>query len=126
MIFCLIVSLIIAEKMSRGKFIVIEGADKVGKTTSALQLVSKLREEGLPAVYISFPKRQTKIGQLINLYLQNKLRLDDHCIHLLFAANRWEHSCKIQLLLKSSINVIADRYSFSGIAYSLAKQKNAT
>ena len=56
MIFCLIVSLIIAEKMSRGKFIVIEGADKVGKTTSALQLVSKLREEGLPAVYISFPK----------------------------------------------------------------------
>lgn len=110
--------------MTRGKLIIIEGTDKVGKTTSALQLVSKLREEGLSAVYISFPKRQTRIGQLINLYLQNKLSLDDHCIHLLFAANRWEYSCKIQLLLKSSINVIVDRYSFSGIAYSLAKEKN--
>jgi dTMP kinase len=27
---------------------------------------------------------------MINSYLQSKSELDDHAIHLLFAANRWE------------------------------------
>jgi thymidylate kinase len=34
--------------------------------------------------------RTTSIGQMINAYLQSKADLDDHAIHLLFSANRWE------------------------------------
>jgi dTMP kinase len=34
--------------------------------------------------------RTTPIGQMINSYLQSKADLEDHVIHLLFSANRWE------------------------------------
>ena len=30
------------------------------------------------------------IGKQINAYLQNQSEVEDHCIHLLFSANRWE------------------------------------
>lgn len=34
--------------------------------------------------------RTTAIGQLIDGYLKSHVELDDHAIHLLFSANRWE------------------------------------
>ena len=34
--------------------------------------------------------RNTVIGEQINQYLQSKSEIEDHCIHLLFSANRWE------------------------------------
>ncbi|CAL5418010.1 unnamed protein product [Camellia sinensis] len=37
-----------------------------------------------------FPDRNTGVGQMISSYLANKSELDDHAIHLLFSANRWE------------------------------------
>ncbi|KAG7263320.1 hypothetical protein CRUP_002212, partial [Coryphaenoides rupestris] len=37
-----------------------------------------------------FPDRTTTIGQLISSYLESKSDLEDHTIHLLFSANRWE------------------------------------
>lgn len=36
------------------------------------------------------PERTTTIGQLISSYLQKKSDLEDHTVHLLFSANRWE------------------------------------
>lgn len=37
--------------------------------------------------------RSTKIGGMINAYLQSETELDDRAIHLLFSANRWELAC---------------------------------
>ena len=34
--------------------------------------------------------RTTQTGKMIDSYLQHKSDLDDHAIHLLFSANRWE------------------------------------
>lgn len=34
--------------------------------------------------------RESSTGKLINDYLEQKSELDDHVIHLLFSANRWE------------------------------------
>ena len=34
--------------------------------------------------------RETAIGKVINDYLEQKVELEDHAVHLLFAANRWE------------------------------------
>ncbi|EFX85100.1 hypothetical protein DAPPUDRAFT_46657 [Daphnia pulex] len=47
--------------------------------------------------------------------------IDDHAIHLLFSANRWELLPDIKKLLQKSTNIIVDRYSNSGIAFSAAK-----
>lgn len=30
------------------------------------------------------------MGKMIDSYLQSKTEMDDHAIHLLFSANRWE------------------------------------
>lgn len=37
-----------------------------------------------------FSDRDTAIGKVINDYLEKKSELEDHAVHLLFAANRWE------------------------------------
>ena len=34
--------------------------------------------------------RSTTIGKMISSYLENKAELEDHVVHLLFSANRWE------------------------------------
>jgi dTMP kinase len=34
--------------------------------------------------------RTTTIGQMIDGYLKSNVEMEDHVIHLLFSANRWE------------------------------------
>lgn len=75
---------------------------------------------------------------MIDAYLKSSLEMDDHAIHLLFSANRWEAayalsphpslhttniaSKTIHALLASGTTVLCDRYYHSGIVYSAAKQ----
>jgi dTMP kinase len=47
--------------------------------------------------------------------------MDDRAIHLLFSANRWEAASKMEEILNSGINIVMDRYSYSGVAFSAAK-----
>jgi len=65
--------------------------------------------------------RTTAIGQMIDTYLRSQSELDDHAIHLLFSANRWECATDIERDLAAGTTVVADRYAFSGIAFSAAK-----
>ncbi|XP_078065393.1 thymidylate kinase isoform X2 [Mustelus asterias] len=65
--------------------------------------------------------RGTEIGHLISLYLEKKKNLDDHTVHLLFAANRWERVALIKEKLQQGVTLIMDRYAFSGVAYTSAK-----
>ncbi|WVF70842.1 thymidylate kinase [Kwoniella sp. CBS 6097] len=106
---------------SRGAFIVFEGLDRCGKTTQVSRLVETLEKEGKKARLQKFPDRTTAIGQMIDAYLRSKADMDDRAIHLLFSANRWECAAAIRRDLADGITVIADRYAFSGIAFSAAK-----
>jgi len=103
----------------RGALIVIEGLDRSGKTTQAGLLAERL--EG-PVKLMRFPDRTTPIGKMIDGYLRSQSDLDDHAIHLLFSANRWELAPAIQRLLNEGTTVICDRYAFSGVAFTFAKQ----
>lgn len=58
---------------------------------------------------------------MINSYLQGQSQADDHSIHLLFSANRWESAGAIEEDINNGISVIVDRYSYSGAVYSAAK-----
>jgi len=106
---------------SRGALIVIEGADRVGKTTRAAKLVESLEANGFPVQSMKFPDRSTSIGQVIDQYLRGEISLDDHAIHLLFSTNRWEVFPKMKALLESGVSLVVDRYAYSGVAYSAAK-----
>ncbi|KAK0444726.1 thymidylate kinase-domain-containing protein [Armillaria borealis] len=107
--------------MARGAFIVIEGLDRSGKTTQTADLREKLAASGNTVKLHKFPDRTTSIGKMIDSYLQSKSELDDHAIHLLFSANRWELASTIEGTLESGTTVLCDRYAFSGIAFSASK-----
>jgi len=109
-------------KMSqRAPFIVIEGLDRSGRTTQTHKLHEALKDIGVEAKLIKFPDRTTAIGQMIDAYLRSTSELDDHAIHLLFSANRWELAPTIEKLLNTGTAIICDRYAFSGIAFSASK-----
>jgi dTMP kinase len=78
------------KKESRGALVVLEGLDRSGKSSQCSRLVSYLEGQGLSAELWRFPDRTTDVGQMISAYLTNASQLDDHTIHLLFSANRWE------------------------------------
>lgn len=108
--------------IKRGALIVIEGVDKVGKTTQCQRLVRELNDAKLPVEYWKYPRRDTPTGSLINQYLTGTCSLDDHVIHLLFSANRWETAKEMKEKLQKGITLIVDRYAYSGAAYSAAKE----
>lgn len=101
----------------RGSLILIEGLDRTGKSTQASLLAEKLN-----AKLVKFPDRSTPIGQIINSYLVDKsVSISDQSAHLLFCANRWECAASIQEELLKGNSIVIDRYVYSGVAYSLAK-----
>ncbi|KAF2279990.1 thymidylate kinase [Westerdykella ornata] len=107
--------------MTRGKLIVFEGVDRAGKSTQVRLLGEALRREGLDVRVMRFPDRTTPIGRMIGEYLAGQSDQEDHVIHLLFSANRWEAAASIESSLNSGTTVIIDRYYYSGCVYSAAK-----
>jgi dTMP kinase len=106
----------------RGKFILFEGCDHSGKTTQSKKLVKSLMELNIKTEYFCFPIRNTIIGNLIKQYLEKKIDFSPQVIHLLFSANRWEKKEEMEKLLNEGVNLVVDRYSFSGIVYSSIKE----
>ena len=104
-----------------GKLIVFEGLDRSGKSTQCSKLVEVLNSLGYFSELLKFPNRTTQIGQIISQHLQNIIHLSDETFHLLNSANRWELSKIILEKLNSGINIILDRYIYSGLVYSLSK-----
>ena len=108
--------------VQRGILIVFEGLDRSGKSTQCERLVENIRSNGDGVEHMRFPNRSTPIGQIINNYLTGQTHQDDHVIHLLFSANRWESAQAIEDHIKAGRTVVIDRYSYSGCVYSAAKQ----
>ncbi|KAK4444620.1 thymidylate kinase-domain-containing protein [Podospora aff. communis PSN243] len=108
--------------MPRGALIALEGLDRSGKTTQAKLLEQRLIEASKPVRVMRFPDRTTPIGSTIDSYLKSSTAMDDHAIHLLFSANRWEAEKTISDLLAEGVTVLCDRYYYSGIVYSAAKR----
>ena len=86
-------------------FIVLEGCDRAGKSTQCQLLVDFLNSHSIPAKLYRFPStsqlstfllvlciqdRATDIGKTIGSYLSAHKQVEDHAIHLMFSANRWE------------------------------------
>lgn len=108
--------------LRRGALVVLEGCDRSGKSTQSKLLVNSLKNLQFKTELLRFPDRTTKIGSVLNSYLQKDENVDDHAIHLLFTANRWETKEKILALLNNGTTVVVDRYCYSGIAYSASKK----
>jgi dTMP kinase len=122
--------IILSDKLmaaKRGALIIFEGLDRIGKTTQSKLLFDYLsRECDLLCERLAFPDRSTQIGSLIDAYLQRKIEFNDHTIHLLFSANRWECMDSMRTKLLQGYTLIVDRYAYSGVAFSQAKGLDPT
>ncbi|EYB84387.1 hypothetical protein Y032_0317g2316 [Ancylostoma ceylanicum] len=107
----------------RGALIVFEGLDRSGKSTQAKRLMDKINASGGRAVILPFPDRKEPFGQVIDRYLRKEIDLCERALHLAFSANRWEKAALIEEKIAAGVDVICDRYCFSGVAYSIAKGK---
>lgn len=58
--------------------------------------------------------------------IDDSYQLSDQAAHLLFSANRWELSESIKTKLRKGTTIILDRYVYSGVAYTAAKNIDRT
>ena len=101
----------------RGWFIVFEGIDGSGKSTQIDLLSRKFKRKGIDFVIEREPS-DGSIGKFIRGYSESGERyLSPQTEALLFTADRFEHSRRIEEYLREGVNVICDRYFHSTLAY---------
>ena len=84
------------------------GIDRCGKSTQSKLLTENLLSTGSQAELIRFPNRETSIGQWINTYLASTdVKANDHTVHLLFSANRWEVNTDMEAKLTSGTSLVS-------------------
>ncbi len=110
----------------KGKLIVIDGIDGSGKATQTKLLYQKLVDYGLPVKTLDFPQyTQNFFGGLVRQYLDGKFgvatEIDPHLASVLYAADRWESSKKINDWLAAGNIVLLDRYYTSNLIHQSTK-----
>jgi len=101
--------------MKRGKLVVIDGSDGVGKATQAALLVKRLKKEGRKVATLDFPAYEENffgsfVGECLRGDHGDFLHLDPYIASVLYAADRFESKAKIEKWLSQGYTVILDRY----------------
>jgi thymidylate kinase len=105
----------------RGKWFVIEGPDRIGKTTLIHNLCRILEDYGLRVITNGFPRRTTLIGRLIDETLKNQRSLSGKTQTMLFLTDMLDDIKNIVEFLNEGGVVLTDRYVMSTYAYALAQ-----
>lgn len=110
----------------KGRFIVIEGSDGVGKKTQADLIIKMFRRIGKQVVFYDFPQYERSFfGKMVADYLNEKFgdvnESDPYLISLLYAGDRFEASEHIRHDLGQGKIVICNRYTQSNMAFQTAK-----
>ncbi len=105
-----------------GKLIVFYGINNLGKSTQAKLLVERLKANGYQAEYLKYPIYDlSPSGQMLNDYLRNANPYNLHSreAQIMYAMNRTQYQAELIAKLKAGINVIAEDYKGTGIAWGL-------
>ena len=98
----------------RGRFVVLEGGESVGKSTQAAWLAMRRGAD------LTFEPGGTRLGRELRSLLLGEagVRLDDISEALLMAADRAQHVAEsIRPALEAGRDVVCDRYIGSSLAY---------
>ena len=111
-----------------GLLVAIEGADGVGKATTARTLCEALNAAGRSATVIAFPRYgETTGGVTIGRFLAGELPVPvtPHAAAVLYALDRFEWRAAILAAAEAHDVVVFDRYIASNMAYQAAKVPDA-
>jgi len=102
----------------------IEGADGAGKATAAAATVEALRQHGLSAAVVSFPRYTATVGgHALGEFLGGRLPVptSPHAAAVLYALDRLESRGHVEEIAAAHDVVVFDRYIASNIVYQAAK-----
>lgn len=106
-------------------FICVEGIDGTGKSTlidGLCELLPHFIGADKHVERMKFPTRTTQSSILINCAMMRESYIQPQALHLLFSADRWETIPYIRERLDDPNTILlADRYIWSGQAYSIAR-----
>ncbi len=111
-----------------GKLIVIYGINNLGKTTQAKILVEEIIKQGLNAEYLKYPLYNlAPSGTIINDYLRkgNSNNLSAREFQIIQILNRTQFQPILKQKLNSGINIVAEDYVGTGIAWGVGAGVNA-
>ena len=106
--------------ISKGKLIVFYGTNNLGKSTQAKILVEKLNSLNFPTEYLKYPLYDlAPSGKLLNDYLRNNNphQLTAREAQIIYTLNRTQYQNEIIKKLEDGVNIIAEDYTGTGIAW---------
>ncbi len=104
--------------MKKGKFIVLEGPDRCGKSTQAKLLVNYLIEQGKDVLLTREPGGTPTAEQIRQIVLQPGMNITPMAELFLYEASRAQHTEEhILPALEAGKTVICERYTMSTCAY---------
>jgi len=106
-------------KSKRGKFIVIYGANNLGKTTQLKLLARNIVENYRQLLVIKYPIYNIPSGIRINDALRSNKKLTNLQLQKLFAKNRRDFQNTLIEILNANINILAEDYTGTGIAWGM-------
>jgi len=113
---------VLSNCMKHGKFIVLHGANNLGKSTQAKLLVEKMNQEGYQTEYLKYPIYDIMpSGKIINDYLRNNnpFNLSPREAQVIYALNRTQYQPTLEAKLSQGINIVAEDYTGTGLAWGI-------
>ncbi|MDP2586888.1 MAG: hypothetical protein Q8P32_03910 [Candidatus Komeilibacteria bacterium] len=110
--------------MKEGLFIVIYGINNLGKSTQAELLVESLEKAGLKAQYLKYPIYDlTPTGPLINEVLRGAggQKMSEEELQAIYTQNRRDYQPQLIKLIDEGVNVVAEDYVGTGLAWGWSK-----
>lgn len=105
-------------RAKKGRFIVLEGPDKSGKSTQAVLLVQALRKRGLRVVHTREPGGTAFAEAVRAVLLDPKHKVVPLAELLLYEAARAQHTEELLLpALRRGDVVVSERYTLATLAY---------
>lgn len=104
----------------RGKLIVFEGLDAVGKATQVQMFVNKLNDLDRNPLCFKFPTyEQTNYGKIVRKYLQGEFgsreKVSPYCGAMFYALDRMQFRETFHKELRNGRLIVCDRYKMSNI-----------
>ena len=106
----------------KGVFIVIYGANNIGKSTQVKKLANKLVELGEQFLLVKYPIYQLEpTGSQINKAIRGSSDIGEFDLQKLFAKNRMDFQDVVTKLLNAGVNVLAEDYTGTGLAWGMVR-----
>lgn len=104
----------------KGKFIVIYGANNLGKSTQVKLLIETLQKQGKKVATVKYPVYNLEpTGPVINEVLRKGKKMDTFSLQKLYAQNRRDYEPTLKDILNKGTWIIAEDYVGTGIVWGI-------